>query len=80
MSKEYIGATASETVTASDTANFAGGVCRAIYVGGAGNVNVVYESGATQVYTAVPAGTILMVQAKRVNATSTTATNMVAMF
>lgn len=53
---------------------------RAIYVGGAGDVNVVYPDGSTLVFPACPVGMILPVEAIRVNSTSTTATNLVAMF
>lgn len=80
--KEYIGATSSEDITAGDTAasNFAGGVCRAIWVGGAGDVNVVYESGQTQIFKGAQAGIPLLAEAIRVNSTGTTATDLVAMY
>jgi hypothetical protein len=65
-------------VTPSDTVNF--GQARALYVGGAGNVAVVDLDGTAVTYVGVPAGTFLPVQCKRVNATSTTATSIVALF
>lgn len=68
-----------EAVTPSDTVAFTKGLCRAIYVGGAGNVTVVMDGVAT-LFTAVPVGTILPVQATRVDATGTTATALVALF
>jgi hypothetical protein len=64
-------------ITKSDAANFP--LCDAIYVGGAGVVVAVLESGATVAFTAT-AGQTLPIQAKRVNSTSTTATLMVALY
>jgi hypothetical protein len=57
---------------------------RAIYVGGAGDITVVMfdePSGATPTVTfkAVPVGITLLVCARRVMATATTATNLVAL-
>lgn len=76
-------ATVFENVTASNSTNFTNGVCRGIFVGGAGNVCVVDIDGNPILFTGVVAGSILPVQAIRVNATTggtTTATNMVALF
>lgn len=66
-------------ITPSDTVPITGGPCRGIYVGVTGNVTIVTPGQNTVTFTAVPVG-ILPVQALRVNATSTTATNMVALF
>jgi hypothetical protein len=52
---------------------------RAIYVGGAGDLNVVMASGTTVLFSAVPAGTILPIQIKQLLSTSTTATLVVAL-
>jgi hypothetical protein len=54
--------------------------CRSLYVGGAGSVAVMGlgDSVATT-FVGVPAGTILPVAVKRVMATGTTATNIVAL-
>jgi|GEM_PF-2327143 len=49
-----------------------------IYVGGAGNVDVVTEAGTTVSFVAVPVGTILPIRTIKVLATST-ATNMVGL-
>lgn len=68
-----------EAVTKSDTVNFTGGAARALYVGGAGDVAVVLKSGTAVTFVGVPAGTILPVECKRVNSTSTTATSIVAL-
>ncbi len=42
---------------------------RAIYVGGAGDIVVVWPDGSTSTHVGVPAGTVLPVRAKRVNST-----------
>lgn len=66
-------------VTTSDTVPIS---CRAIYVGGAGNVAVKTVSGATAVtFTAPPVGTILpiMIDGGMIMATNTTATLLLAL-
>lgn len=68
-----------QAVTKSDTTTYSG--IRALYVGGAGDVALTFPGSATPVtFTAVPAGTILPVQAERVMSTNTTATAIVALF
>lgn len=52
---------------------------RALYVGGVGDVTGVLLDGSTVLFSAVPVGTILPVQFKRVNATATTATLLVGL-
>jgi hypothetical protein len=53
----------------------------AIYVGnGGGDVALVDQSNDVTVFTAVPAGTTLRVGARRVNATGTTATSILALY
>lgn len=49
-----------------------------LYVGGAGNISAIMEDGTTVTFTAVPVGTVLPFIFKRINATGTTATNLVA--
>jgi hypothetical protein len=70
-------------ITKSDTVNFPlgvnGGLCDAIYVGGAGIVVAVLQNDATVAFTCI-AGQTLLIKAKRVNSTTTTATVMVAMY
>lgn len=66
-------------VTPSDATNFVQGKCRALYVGGAGNV-VAVVGGTAVTFTAVPAGSTLWIGATRVNSTSTTATAIVALY
>lgn len=65
-------------VTPSDTVNLPAG-CRAIYVGGAGDVALVGDDGVAVVFAAT-AGQIIPLGPKRVNATSTTATSIVAIY
>lgn len=67
-------------ITPSDTVNFAAGECRGIYVGGAGTVVAVSDRGDVVSFVGVAAGTTLAVMAVRVNSTSTTATNLVALY
>ena len=55
-------------------------MARALYIGGAGNVNVDVADGTTVVFAGLSAGTILPVRVKRVRSTSTTATNIVALY
>ena len=76
---------------ASDPANGAAGItpsnsadlpvyARAIYVGVGGNITVdMTDSGTNITFLAVPQGTILPVQVKRVYSTGTSATNLVAL-
>jgi hypothetical protein len=66
-------------VTTSDTVNLPGG-CRGIYVGGAGNLALVDGDNNVVTFTAVPVGTFMPCGAKRINATNTTATLLVALF
>ena len=51
-----------------------------LYVGGTGNVSVVTIGGDTATFFAVPAGTTLPIQVERLRATSTTATNVMALW
>lgn len=52
---------------------------RALYVGGAGDLNVVMNSGRTVLFSAVPAGTVLPIKIKQLLSASTTATLVVAL-
>ena len=67
-------------VTASDSADLPNGPCKALYVTGAGNVNVNLVGGGTAVLTGLSAGQIIEVAAQRVLATSTTATGIFALY
>lgn len=68
-----------EEVTPNDSADLTYET-RALWVGGAGNINLDTADGQTVVFAGIPAGTILPVRVKRIRATSTTATNIVAMY
>lgn len=73
-----------EVITPSDTVNFViNGEerhCRGLYVGTTGNIRAVRPDDTVVTFTAVPAGAILPIVAKRINLTSTTATTIVALF
>jgi hypothetical protein len=66
-------------ITPHDTNNFAGGVCRGIYVGVGGNI-VAIVNGTAVTFKGAAAGSVLPIAATRVNATSTTATDLVALY
>jgi hypothetical protein len=68
-----------QVISKSDTTNLPY-VTRAIYVGGTGTMTIVHSNGTTTLFSAIPAGTILPVEAIRVNSTGTDATLMVALF
>ncbi len=65
-------------VTPSDADTFAQGV--AIYCGAAGNVSCVPWASDSALTVAVLAGTMIPFRVKKVNAASTTATNLVAVY
>lgn len=66
-------------VTPSDSTDL--GSCRALYVGGAGNVAVLAAGNSAAVtLVSVSAGTILPVRVRKVMSTNTTATNIVALY
>ena len=67
-------------VTPSDTVAISGGPARALYVGTAGNVVAVTSDGVAVTFTGVQGGSILPIYCLRVNSTSTTASNIVALF
>lgn len=75
------GAQALRLLTKSDTAVLPLGPCRALWIGGAGDVAVIAEGDTDAVtISAVPAGTVLPIRCKRVMSTNTTATLIVAMY
>jgi hypothetical protein len=75
---------ASSAVVVTPGSNFNPGTgaitARALYVGTAGNVNVVMSSGQTVLFSNVQSGSVLPIVCTQVSATSTTATNMVALY
>lgn len=68
-----------EAITPHASTNFTNGRCRAIYCGVGGNI-VAVINGAPITFKNVPSGAVLPVQATRVNAVNTTATDMVALY
>ena len=66
-------------VTPSDTHPIKGGPARALYVGVTGDVTAINENGVAVTLSGVPAGAVLPIATARVNATGTTATNLVAL-
>ena len=67
-----------QAITTSDTVDLPF-ITQAVWVGGAGNVVAVMQSGVTGTFTGVTAGAVLPIAARRINASSTTATNLVAL-
>jgi len=55
-------------------------ITRGVYVGGTGNVTVVMADDSMLQFVAVPAGVVLPVRVKRINATGTSAVNMIALY
>lgn len=76
LGSPYVGA---EAVVPSDTVSLSS-VSRALYVGGAGDLSLVFDDGTTAVLSAATAGSFLPVRVSRVNSTGTTATNVVSLF
>jgi len=76
LSSSYVYA----AITPSDTTDFTQGVTRGIYVGGAGNIVCVMEDGSSVSFAGVLAGVWYPIRCKRINSTSTTATNLVGLF
>ena len=68
-----------EAITKSDTVGFST-TARGIYVGVSGDVVAVTPSGAALTFKNAVAGTIIPIRCVRVNSTSTTATNLIALF
>jgi hypothetical protein len=54
-------------------------ITRGIYVGGPGNVRAVLRSGADVTFSGLPAGTVLPLRARSIQATGTTATALVGL-
>lgn len=65
-------------VTPSDVTSMP--LCRGLYIGGAGAVTAINNDGDAITFAAVPVGTTLWIATTRVNSTSTTATNIVALY
>lgn len=82
MSKQTATYTATTclAVTPNDSTDLSLGTCRAIYVGGAGNISLIDGAGSTILFSNVAEGSVLPVQTARIRATDTTATLLVALY
>lgn len=67
-------------VTPSDTVDLATGATKGIYVGGAGNLKADMANGTTATFNALAVGVLHNLSVKRVYATGTTATVIVAVY
>jgi len=77
VSNKWVVQTPSDTV---DVAEIFGQGPAALYIGGAGNLTVLDVDGRTVLFTAVPVGTILPIRPKRIMATGTVASAIVAIY
>jgi hypothetical protein len=66
-------------VTPSNTDNLPA-VVRAIWVGGTGSISLVTANGDAVTLAAVPAGTLIKLRIRKINATGTGATNIVGLY
>ena len=71
---------ACRAITPNDSTDLPLGICRAIYVGVGGDISIDDLSGETVVFKNAISGSVIPVQTARVNATGTTATNLVALY
>lgn len=55
-------------------------VCRALYIGVGGDAVILLADGSAQTFKNLQSGQVLPVQARRVNSTNTTATNILALY
>lgn len=72
-------ATDAAAVTSSNTTNLSP-MARGLWIGGAGNVSVVFDSFSEVTIEGIPAGTLLPVRVRRVNQTGTSATSILALY
>ena len=80
MAGDYtVAASGAAAVTPSDTVDM-DRIARALYIGGSGDVKVNMVEGNTITFSSVMAGTILPVSCKRVFATGTNATLVIALY
>ncbi|MCM3444387.1 spike base protein, RCAP_Rcc01079 family [Metabacillus halosaccharovorans] len=68
------------TVTPSDSSNLSKGISKGFYLGASGNVKVDLASGTTITLNSLAAGVIHPIAVKKVHATGTTATGIVAVY
>lgn len=72
--------TGAVAVTPSDSTDLTRGATKGLYIGGAGNVAVITSGGDTVTFNAITIGNVHPISVKRVLATGTTATNIVAVY
>jgi hypothetical protein len=75
----WASATHAASVTPSDTVDLTD-VTRWVFVGGAGDLNVIMADGTTVLLAGVNAGALLPIRASRVKAGSTSATGIIALW
>ncbi len=76
--KAILPAQGADAVTPDDATDLAT-TARSLYIGGTGDVKVDMADGTTETFAVVPAGTVLPIAVKRVYATGTTATSILAL-
>lgn len=76
----FASATGAVAVTPHDTNDLAGGATKGLYVGGSGNVVVIMANDDEVTFTGLSAGVVHPFSVKRVKATGTTATSIVAVY
>lgn len=69
-----------KAVTPHDSTNIPNGPCDALWVGVGGDVACVSSQGEVATFKNVPSGFLLLTAVSRVNATATTATDIVALY
>jgi hypothetical protein len=77
LGNSFIGA---QAVVPNDGAELPNGYTKGIFIGGAGNVSAIMNDGSTVVFTGLVVGVVYYFSVKQINATATTATNIVALY
>lgn len=67
-------------VTPNDTTDLPQGMARGLYTGAGGAIALQMDGGGTLTFASVPAGQILPLNTRRVLATGTTATGLIALY
>ena len=80
VTDDYTPINDAQPVVTSDTTDLPAGPCRGLYIGGAGNVVIDTAKGTTITLTALAVGQVHFIRAKRVRATNTTATGILALY
>jgi hypothetical protein len=68
------------TVTPNDSTDLSKGYTKGIYIGTSGDLSVILRDGSTAIFKSISAGVIHPISATRINATGTTASNIVAVY